>query len=113
MITIIKINKDVLRKDKLLVQLVGLSTDTKPTSLTNGFIANGSAFIELDTQDIYLFDEENSEWLIPSDEDAQDDNNDNNNDDNNDDNNDNNDNNPEDNPNEENPEENKSNDEMR
>ena len=41
------------------VQLVCLSTDTKPTT----GIANGSVCLEMDTGKIYLFDEANAEWL--------------------------------------------------
>ena len=37
----------------------GLSTDTKKTEN----IANGSIFIEMDTNDAYWFDEEHSRWL--------------------------------------------------
>lgn len=36
-----------------------LSTDTKPTTR----ITNGSMCIEMDTGDIYMFDEDNSQWL--------------------------------------------------
>ena len=36
-----------------------LSTDTKPTTR----ITNGSMAIEMDTGDVYLFDEDNSQWL--------------------------------------------------
>ena len=47
---------------KFLMELRGLSTDEKPTSWQDGIIENGSAFIEIDTGDVYLFDEANSEW---------------------------------------------------
>lgn len=41
----------------------GLSDDDKPVNTYNGTkIANGSVFIEIDTEDIYFYDEENSEW---------------------------------------------------
>ena len=40
--------------------LYGLSTNEKPI---NKYIGNGSEFIELDTGNIYLFDEENEKWL--------------------------------------------------
>ena len=40
----------------------GLSTDTKPTTLDNKDIANGSVFIEIDTGNVYIFDAENKEW---------------------------------------------------
>ena len=35
-----------------------LSTDTKPTN-----VSNGSSLIEMDTGKIYLFDQENTEWM--------------------------------------------------
>ena len=47
---------------KFLTELRGLSTDTKPTTLENGFVKNGSVFIEMDTQKIYFFDEVSKEW---------------------------------------------------
>lgn len=76
MITISKIMKgEIEGEGKYLVELMGLSTDEKPTTTldsekvengNNGVIENGSHFIEIDTQDVYLFDEENSEWLNPN-----------------------------------------------
>jgi hypothetical protein len=43
-------------------ELRGLSTDTKPTTIDGKELANGSAFIEIDTQKILFFDAENKEW---------------------------------------------------
>lgn len=43
----------------VLIEAACLSTDTKPTD----GIANGSACIEMDTGDRFMFDEENGEWL--------------------------------------------------
>lgn len=40
------------------VTLYGLSTDSKPVEN----VANGSAFIEMDTGIVYFFDLENAEW---------------------------------------------------
>lgn len=40
-------------------ELKGLSTDTKPTD----GIPNGSTFYEINTQDVYMFDEENQTWI--------------------------------------------------
>jgi len=42
------------------MQLSGLSTDTKPTE----GLATGSTFFEIDTCDLYFFDEENETWII-------------------------------------------------
>jgi len=44
------------KKDKVL-ELRGLSTDTKPTD-----VGNGSIYICIDTGDIYMFDENGKEW---------------------------------------------------
>ena len=46
-------------------EFYGLSTDTKPTdtlTASGAKIVNGSIFVEVDTGDLYLYDEENSEW---------------------------------------------------
>ena len=40
-------------------EMAGLSTDTKPTE----GIATGSLFMEVDTGDVYGFDEESEEWM--------------------------------------------------
>lgn len=42
-----------------LVEGSCLSTDEKPTD----GIANGSVMVEVDTGDVYLFDEEASDWV--------------------------------------------------
>ena len=48
------------------VELYGLSTDTpKPT----GF-ATGSLFLEVDTGDAYLYDEEGAQWIKVGESDA-------------------------------------------
>ena len=46
----------------LITEYDGLSTDTKPTEK----VRNGSIFVEMDTATIYMFDEENGEWLEQS-----------------------------------------------
>ena len=40
------------------VEFAGLSTDDKPTVK----VATGSLFMEVDTGDVYAYDEENEEW---------------------------------------------------
>ena len=40
------------------IEAAGLSTDTKPTS----GIVTGSLFLEVDTGDVYAFDEAGAEW---------------------------------------------------
>ena len=48
--------------EKISAELRGLSTDTKPTEIGNKQIANGSVFIEIDTQKIFFYDETSEEW---------------------------------------------------
>lgn len=49
-----------------LVELRGLSDDEKPVVLDNGVnVDNGSVFIEMDTQDIYMYDYDNANWVTP------------------------------------------------
>lgn len=64
MVTISKIEKSRIEEiNKFLVELRGLSTDEKPSVLeTGGNIENGSVFIEIDTGDVYLYNEEGTEW---------------------------------------------------
>ena len=38
-------------------EMIGLSTDTKPVN-----VCNASVFLEMDTQKIFLFDEEHKQW---------------------------------------------------
>lgn len=38
--------------------LYGLSTDTKPTN-----VSNATMFVEIDTGKIFFFDEESNKWL--------------------------------------------------
>ena len=73
MITIAKVMKgEIEGEGKYLVELRGLSTDDKPTTKldpekvengNNGLIENGSQFIEIDTHNVYLYDEDNEEWI--------------------------------------------------
>lgn len=47
-----------------ILELVGLSTDTKPLKNIDGVeITNGSSFLEMDTSNLFLYDEENHRWL--------------------------------------------------
>ena len=43
-------------------ELRGLSTDTKPTEINGYTIGNGSVFIEIDTQEVFIFNEATQEW---------------------------------------------------
>jgi len=51
-----------------LLELRGLSTDEKPTTIENGTIENGSVFIEIDTQEVFIYDGENEIWLPEAEE---------------------------------------------
>lgn len=45
-------------------QFCGLSTDNKPIISFNGInIANGSEFVEIDTDTKYLYDAEHQQWI--------------------------------------------------
>ena len=50
---------DASRVNKEIIEYVGLSTDEKPT----GLIVTGSTFLEIDTGDVYIFNEEAPEWV--------------------------------------------------
>lgn len=51
------------RRNSATLDIVGLSTDEKPIDkFENTPIINGSVFLEMDTGDIYLYDEENAKW---------------------------------------------------
>ena len=44
------------------LELRGLSTDTKPTTLGDKPINNGAMFIEIDTGKLFLFDRDSNSW---------------------------------------------------
>ena len=52
----------MITTENLVDEFNGLSTDTKPTDA----VRNGSKFVEMDTKTVYLFDEENQEWVAQS-----------------------------------------------
>lgn len=59
----ISISSEVRGKKEPL-EFFGLSKDVKPTGEIEGVkITNGSVFIEMDTKKIYMYDEENRQWL--------------------------------------------------
>ena len=64
MISLYKLENTEIRPnaDYISVEFRGLSTDEKPTEYNGKKIANGSAFIEIDTGTVYLFDIESEEW---------------------------------------------------
>ena len=64
MISLYKIENTKLRPDNdyISVEIRGLSTDEKPTEIGGKKIDNGSAYVEIDTKDIYFFDLESGTW---------------------------------------------------
>ena len=64
MITIYKTEKVEKEQDgyAMSVELRGLSTDNKPTVIGNSKVQNGSAFIEIDTGKVYLYDLATETW---------------------------------------------------
>lgn len=50
---------DVITGKVKYFEFAGLSTDTKPTANN---ISTGSTFLEVDTGDVYAYDEVGSEW---------------------------------------------------
>ena len=53
------ITSEFVQKGKKYVEFAGLSTDSKPVK---ALLATGSLFLEVDTGDIYAFDEDNETW---------------------------------------------------
>ena len=52
-----------LSGEKAYVEGFCLSTDTKPDSSDIPWLANGSKLTEIDTTDVYLYDEHGDEWI--------------------------------------------------
>ena len=65
MITIYKTDniKNTEEGQVMYGELRGLSTDTKPTEIGNKTIGNGSVFIEIDTQAVFIYNETSQEWI--------------------------------------------------
>ena len=55
------------RYNRLVLELVGKSTDTKPTNATGGIdglnISNGSQLFMMDTGDVFMFDADADAWI--------------------------------------------------
>lgn len=45
------------------LDLRGLSSQRKPLKKDYPFLGNGSVFLELDTAQLFMYDEENDRWL--------------------------------------------------
>lgn len=65
MVSIIKTDISKIEEDGKVFtgELVGLSTDSKPTSINGNQIGNGTRFIEMDTGKIYFYNEDANQWL--------------------------------------------------
>ena len=65
MTTIYNVKENFFRggNQYLLVELRGLSTDEKPTLIGDVYVENGSAFIEIDTGKVYLYDLVTTSWI--------------------------------------------------
>ena len=48
-----------IQTDLMYIEAAGLSTDEKPTSK----VATGSTFLEVDTGDVFAFDEASQTWI--------------------------------------------------
>ena len=60
----ISVENQTNRVGAIEVELRGLSTDQKPTGTYRGAnIANGSIFLEMDTQKICFYDAASSTWV--------------------------------------------------
>ena len=57
MVTIM--NAGIVKEGRQLLDLAGLSTDDK----TKDGVLNGSSFLELDTQQVSFYDQENDAWI--------------------------------------------------
>ena len=57
------LNSEYSYKSRYHYEFIGKSTDTKPTATYNHrIIENGSIFVEMDTGNIYFFDEDLHAW---------------------------------------------------
>ncbi len=60
----VSVNKIGGKANERVMELSGLSTDVKPIGEVDGVkIVNGSEFIEMDTCNVFMYDEENQRWL--------------------------------------------------
>lgn len=61
MVTVQKIGSSMNRE---VLEISGLSTDDKPTIFADGaYITNGSTFEEIDTGNVYKYNEDNKQWI--------------------------------------------------
>ncbi len=57
----------MIRNGENAQTLFGKSTDTKPVNGINGnLFYTKDAYVEIDTGDVYFFDEDTNSWILPS-----------------------------------------------
>ena len=57
----------MIRNGENAQTLFGKSTDTKPVNGVNGNLFHTKdAYVEIDTGDVYFFDEDTNSWILPS-----------------------------------------------
>lgn len=59
----ITVNVKKVEGERVIAEVYGLSTDTKPTTYGINKFYNGSVFIEMDTQKFVFYDQEADEWI--------------------------------------------------
>lgn len=62
MVSIYSKKVDIQDETINMLELRGLSTDTKPTSIGGNEVGNGSVYIEIDTQKVYFYDADSQTW---------------------------------------------------
>lgn len=57
----------MIRNGENAQTLFGKSTNIKPVNDVNGNVfRTGDSYVEIDTADVYFFDEEVNDWVLPS-----------------------------------------------
>ena len=64
MVSLYKIENTNITNDGKYIscELRGLSTDTKPSTIGENEIGNGSVFIEIDTGSVFIYNQDSKEW---------------------------------------------------
>lgn len=62
MVSIYSKKVDIQDETINILELRGLSTDIKPTTINGEEVGNGSVYIEIDTQKVYFYDADSQTW---------------------------------------------------
>ena len=62
MVSIYSKKVDIQDETINILELRGLSKDTKPTAINGEEVGNGSVYIEIDTQKVYFYDADSQTW---------------------------------------------------